>query len=1070
VTKLKSKIAFGLVALLVLSMLSTLQVYAVSTPEIYLIPSAVLKDQEWNVQVCIRDVPVASVVFAYQVKLFFNTTFLECLEARIPEADKSWIFSGSNTVLPQPVINTAKGYAVVGASLLRGSSVKGSGLFMLASFDFCLKAELKDAPASYINVDNPDTFLVNNDLKKAQATINSEVSVNCVPDMSTTSLQETTDSDQIDFNTSYEESGLWDLVNQEKKLQDLAKRGESPVELIVGLNSQVSNAYAQVENVAAKYKSRIKDVVACADKVVAVVVNITSDQAESFMFEVEAKGISTYIESNHQFKVLWTPNDPYWGNQWGSKKIQADWAWNTTVGNNSLLIAVIDSGIDYTHPDLAPNYVPLGYNWVDNNNNCMDDFGHGTHVAGIIAAKLNNSIGIAGTAQVRIMAEKIYNSSQSSTDAGFANATYHAMNRGAKIISMSIGDYFYSQTRYKAIKDAYNNGTLLVAAAGNDAISCTTYPAYFDEVVAVTATDQNDKPASDSNFGKWVEVAAPGVDIYSTIPNSTYAYKSGTSMATPFVSGVAGLIWSRFPTLTRDQVRIHLRKTADDLGTSGFDIYYGYGRVNASRAVNNSLPQHDLVILNWNRTAYVTGGRVIVNATITNYGMSSENYVVVQLFLNGTLRASTAVSLASGQSKNVGLYPTASGTGVYNVTLYVVPASGETDKTDNTVMGYVGTEQKMIKVPDYYPTIQQAVDVAVSGDTVKVAPGTYNEAVHVYRSNISLIGQSRQTTIINGSGANYGIWVVYTDNADKTTISGFTLKNSGKTKAGGFCAGVYFNNSSYCIVSNNIISNNKEGIYMDNSYNNTIIGNAIVSNSDVGIASVFSSDGNFISNNTMEYNIQGIGVFRTIGKGDTISDNVVRKNKYGVLVSTNSSVTRNKFVENNDTAIIIFFFGGTGVTIRDNHLRGNVRGIDLGGVSGNSIYHNNFINNTNQVVGTSANKWYGRWNVTGDYWSNYMGSDPDGDGIGNTPYIINANNSDNFPFMNPYLPGDVNHDGEVDILDISFIAAYYGSTVTVNSPVQVKRADLNGDAIVDTLDINIAAANFDKTWQSYWGE
>jgi len=172
--KLKSRIAFVLVVMFLLSMLGTLQAYAVFTPEIYLIPSAVSKDQKWNVQVCVKDVPAANAVFAYQMKLFLQQDVPSMPGARIPEADKSWIFSGSTTVSPPPVINTARGYAIVGSSILKGSSVKGSGPFVLASFDFYIKAELKDAPASYVNVDNPDTFLVNNNLKEAPATIKIE--------------------------------------------------------------------------------------------------------------------------------------------------------------------------------------------------------------------------------------------------------------------------------------------------------------------------------------------------------------------------------------------------------------------------------------------------------------------------------------------------------------------------------------------------------------------------------------------------------------------------------------------------------------------------------------------------------------------------------------------------------------------------------------------------------------------------------------------------------------------------------------------------------------------------------
>jgi hypothetical protein len=286
-----------------------------------------------------------------------------------------------------------------------------------------------------------------------------------------------------------------------------------------------------------------------------------------------------------QVKPEYLPNDPNWTCQWGPRKIEADWAWNATFGNSSILVAVVDSGIDYTHPDLAANYVGLGYDWAYNDSDPMDDNNHGTRVAGIIAAEINNGIGIAGLAQVKVMAEKIWDKEGVCYLDWIANGIKHATDQGAQIISMSWSVEQNYSLLYEAIKYAYDSNVLLVAAAGNEGNDTKRYPAAYDEVIAVTATDSDDKPAYFTNFGNWVELAAPGVDIYSTIRGPGYDYWSGTSFACPYVSGLAALVWSYFPNATRDWVRTRLRDTADDLGDPGFDIYYGYGRINARKAI-----------------------------------------------------------------------------------------------------------------------------------------------------------------------------------------------------------------------------------------------------------------------------------------------------------------------------------------------------------------------------------------------------------------------------------------------------------------------------------------------------
>jgi len=342
---------------------------------------------------------------------------------------------------------------------------------------------------------------------------------------------------------------------------------------------------------------------------------------------------SRNIELNMRVQAEFLPNDPYWSYQWGPKKIEADWAWNATVGSSNILVAIIDSGIGYNHPDLAANYVALGYDWVNNDPDPMDDFGHGTKVAGILCAVTNNGIGIAGLAQVKMMAEKVLNSTGWGDIDQLANGIYHATDMGAKIISMSLSTPSNDSLLYDAVKYAYNAGVLLVAAAGNQASNTKRYPAAYDEVIAVSATEPDDNTTDFTNFGDWIELAAPGRNIFTTTLDPSYYYgeydyATGTSVACPQVSGLAGLIWSEFSNASRDWVRNRLRDTADDLGPSGFDQYYGYGRINARKAIYGTSPA-----INYTLTITTTAGGT-TNPLPGNYTHSQGQNVLVQAMPN----------------------------------------------------------------------------------------------------------------------------------------------------------------------------------------------------------------------------------------------------------------------------------------------------------------------------------------------------------------------------------------------------------------------------------------------------
>lgn len=482
-------------------------------------------------------------------------------------------------------------------------------------------------------------------------------------------------------------------------------------ELVIGVN-ELPHANASIVEAVERFGGKVVNTVSTKDEIVAVVADVPLDTFPSFREEVYRNGLARYLEPNAKFQALFWPNDPYWLQQWGPRKIEADYAWNTTTGSSSVLVAVVDTGIDYSHPDLAPNYVPLGYNWVNRglpnySNDPLDDAGHGTHCAGIIAAALNNNLGMAGIAKVHIMAEKALNAEGEGFEDWLANGIIHAADQNAKIISMSWGGYVDSQVIHDAVKYAYNHGALLIAAAGNSNWNVKAYPASYDEVVAVAATDQNDNKAEFSNYGDWIEMSAPGVEIYSTMPtyyvylndlgySMNYASLSGTSMACPHVVGVAALVLSRFPNASRDWVRAQLRVTSDDLGDAGFDNYHGYGRVNARKAVGQAPPNHDLLIFNYEKPEHIQpGDNVRFSVTVLNFGVMDEENVTVQLLVDGNPTDSTLISrFAADTSVKVTFLWVPLVEGEYNVTLYVPPVSGEIADEYNTL-----TKMICVRIP-----------------------------------------------------------------------------------------------------------------------------------------------------------------------------------------------------------------------------------------------------------------------------------------------------------------------------------------------------------------------------------
>ncbi len=292
--------------------------------------------------------------------------------------------------------------------------------------------------------------------------------------------------------------------------------------------------------------------------------------------------LTTGIEDISQGIKEITPNDKGFASQYYLKDINANKAWSITVGN-SLSVGVLDTGVDSNHPDLIGKVI------TDNSvstDDTVDSIGHGTEVSGIIAANTNNNQGIAGIAwNTMILPVKVTDENGQARVSTVVAALDKAYSSGAKIIQISLSTSQFSQTLKDAIALAQSRGLLIVSTGGNTAIREVRYPAAFDGVIGVGATDQSGKIESYSTTGDHISLVAPGSSIYTTSIDSGYAAVSGTSFSAPQVSGTAALIWSVVPTLTNDEVRDILIQSATDLGNPGKDTTYGYGLLNTEKAI-----------------------------------------------------------------------------------------------------------------------------------------------------------------------------------------------------------------------------------------------------------------------------------------------------------------------------------------------------------------------------------------------------------------------------------------------------------------------------------------------------
>jgi type VII secretion-associated serine protease mycosin len=310
------------------------------------------------------------------------------------------------------------------------------------------------------------------------------------------------------------------------------------------------------------------------------------------------------------------PNDPRFDEQWSLSLIEAGCAWQFSTGRSEVTVAVIDSGVDLNHPDLVDRLRSDGYDFVADDADPTDENGHGTNVAGVVAATFNNAEGITGLApNVSILPIRVMNARGKGSDGDIARGVRYAADQGAQVINLSLGATLTiaadteSEVVKSAIRYAQEKGALVVVAAGNDFAQLpNAIVGDLPGVLVVAATDNRDRLAPFSNYGEWIGITAPGVRILSTMPtyevfltsdrvpaderfNQNYDYMSGTSQATPLVSALAALLFSARPDWSADQVAQALRETAvnvEERNRSRLRGKLGSGRIDACRALEST--------------------------------------------------------------------------------------------------------------------------------------------------------------------------------------------------------------------------------------------------------------------------------------------------------------------------------------------------------------------------------------------------------------------------------------------------------------------------------------------------
>ena len=478
-----------------------------------------------------------------------------------------------------------------------------------------------------------------------------------------------------------------------------------------------------------------------------------------------------YVELDMAMAPAATVTDPSYGSSWALPKIQAPAAWDSANGSG-VTIAILDTGVDSSHPDLAANIVP-GWNIYDNNSNTADVYGHGTAVAGTAAMVGNNSAGSAGVAWgARIMPVRISQPDGYAYWSTIAQGVNWAADNGAKVVNISYG-VSGSSTVQSAAQYLRNKGGVVVVSAGNTSALDST--AAHDSLLTVAATDSNDARASFSTYGSFVDVAAPGVGIYATTRGGSYGNWSGTSFSSPITAATAALMLSANSRLTPADIDRILKSTAVDLGTAGFDQYYGYGRIDAARAVAaaRATVASDTQAPTISITS-PTGGKVAAVVPVDVNFSDNVGVARAEFYVNGS-KVATDESGPFAFAWDTSTY----GDGTYTLVAKAYDAAGNVG-TSPSVSVSIGNDSTAPTLSSF--NLTDGMTVSPTRQTVSVS-ATDNQGVF----KISLVIDGKEVAVSYGGSLSYSwntrklakgahtVIVRITDNAGNVTSKTVTV-------------------------------------------------------------------------------------------------------------------------------------------------------------------------------------------------------------------------------------------------------------------------------------------------------
>lgn len=660
------------------------------------------------------------------------------------------------------------------------------------------------------------------------------------------------------------------------------------------------------------------------------------------------------------------PDDPGYDSLWGLEKIQTPDAWNQTTGSEDVIIGVIDTGIDYHHEDLKGNMWESdeghhGYNAVNDSYYPLDGHGHGTHVAGTIGAVGDNEVGVVGVNwNVSLMALKMFDDGGSGT-IGNAIACFEYVlqqkQEGENVVatSNSWGGPGSSEMMYEIIEEHRNAGILMVSAAGNDGENNDQhpiYPASYDltNVISVAATDEDDELASFSNYGEnSVHVAAPGVGINSTWRNDRYEHASGTSMSTPHVSGLIGLLSSYHPTYTHNNLK-NVVLSSGDKPHSLSNHLLTEGRINASNTIETS-PEPEEPYLWMHRPT-----------NMSEHSVTSETDIMVSL-TDGVYPIQDAevyVEFSTGEDKlyleDDGSGSDEPGDGYYtgtwvpsNFGLVELEITAHVDNWQDTrnvsVFVFGGrsgislhsSDENKIMNNQLSRKNRRAIDVQTSEKNEII----YNNISGNHGDGLYLIGSHKNSIEFNKIRRNNGFGI-YTIDSNYNDLH----KNNVTDNIVGFY--IYRSNEN-SICSNDIFFNEESGIQLNEfSTGNTIAENIISNNTVEGIYIESQSDNNTVLTNRLGNNYQPISVSES--NNMTIQENILSNNENGLRLekSDNNFVYKNKIEGNQGKGI--YMVNSDSNLIQNNNILGNHwYGMDLYPGSSNTIEGNEISNNSRGI-------------------------------------------------------------------------------------------------------------------------